>query len=275
MKPLMHSILSTTKVGRYKNIEDAKLWITAYTKNSGFSFAEDYVEQLDGNHFRFNLVASSPSIPPAATMFFIDGRLKKGVDPATKDGNPVYKLRSNIHIDEVTINNVTVKLGLSCLLMDSLSMSKQSRTTDITINSCAIDEIDLSNVRLNTIRFGSVHHSLGLNRNIVNQITGLNCNMLLINHSDALDCDLDNIKGIKVRERMVIGRAMLKEDLISINGIPGYFNHDVSEKFNRFFANNDVKPDKCAYCLSDSMWTAIEYDKETSLWKTGKRVQRV
>lgn len=271
----MHSILSSTKVGKYKHIEDAKLWIAAYTRSSGFSFADEYVEQLDGNHFRFNLVASSPSITPAATMFFIDGRLRKGVDPATKDGNPVYKIRGNIHIDEVTINNVTVKLGFSCLMMDSLSMSKESRTTDITINSCAIDEIDLSNVRLNTIRFGSVRHSLGLDRNMVNQITGLDCNMLLINNSDALDCDLDNIKGIKVRDRMVIGRAMLKEDLISINGIPGYFNHEASEKISRFFKNNDVKPDKCAYCLSDSMWTAIEYDKEASLWKTGKRVQRV
>jgi hypothetical protein len=270
----MHSILSTSKAGRYKNIDDAQSWIALYTQHTDFVLSDEYAEQLNGNHFRVNLTSSNSIPSNGVPSFIIDGRLKKGFDQVSKNGHPIYKLRSNIQIDEVTINNVTAKLGFSCLDIDVLSMSRQSRTTDFVINSCAINEIDLSNVRLNTIRFGAVGHTFSLERNIVNTITGLDCNMLLLSNSDALDCDLDNINGIKVRERMVIGRAMLKEDLISINGIPGYFNHKVSEKFNRFFANNDVKPERCAYCLSDSMWTAIEYDKKASLWKTGKRVPR-
>lgn len=270
----MHSILSTSKAGRYKDIDDARSWITLYIRNTKFELADEDVEQLNGNHFRINLVTNSSISNTSDQIFNIDGRMKRGFDQTSKNGHPIYKLRSNIHIDEVTINNVTAKLGLSCLDIDVLNMSRQSRTTDLVINSCAINEIDLSKVRLNTIKFGAITHTFGLEHNIVHHISGLDCNMLLLSNSDALDCDLDNIKGIKVRERMVIGRAMLKEDLISINGIPGYFNHKVSEKFNRFFENNDVKPERCAYCLSDSMWTAIEYDKKASLWKTGKRVPR-
>lgn len=267
MKTLKESILSSTKTGKEKILNDVKEWFenTEWYKIYAVSRSNIQVSAV-GKKYKINIVMLPDDVQkiPHRVAF-------------TKKDNGSDKMKYPIH--SVCINERPCNIEYRGLKFKDSSEFVETLSETLALFGCEIDTIDSLPNGCNSVSFNSYNNTGRFNPTTVNNIKNISVNSIYTDTIfGGLSCMLNDINNIRVRKEMYITDGML--GWYSLEKDKKTFTKTASDMLTDFFDKNKVKRENCLFIPTNNLaigcdmadMAKIKFDEESKRWKITKTI---